>query len=226
MEEQQFNNQGLETNEPGGPNKNKWLIVGLSAIVILMVGAVAVWLWRPQGESPVNNQPVVNQTLTATEKQDQAAAQKAQARGRIWLEPVQKTLAIGETLTVEIYMNTGGYDIVAASAALQYDPAKLELAGAKKKVEVDGSVLTIGMPDEVTSGLLTITRGKQGDGNWQDSDDGFNGEKGLLAKVSFTAKASGTAEITLRPAGSKLIFDDAKGGEMTVEYGNGQYEIK
>ena len=119
-------------------------------------------------------------------------------------------------------MNTGGADISAGGVELLFDNTKLEVV----KVDNGGSVLTIGAVKTIGEGKVEIIQGQPADGNWKDNDDGFNGERGLLAKVVFRAKVTGEATVGFNREKSKLIFDDGKGTAMKVEFEEGGYIIK
>jgi len=207
-----------ETNQ----DKKKLTII-LAVLVVVVLGAVTAWaIWLKKGEQEIIV-PATNQPAAVVGKKDDAEAEaKALINGRIFLEPDSEKIAVGKTLTVVIYLNTGGADISAASVELVFDPAKLELAS---KVDYQGTVMSIGMPEAKKTDRIMIIRGQPGDGDWQDKDDGFNGEKGLLGTVSFKVKAIGKTIINLVPENSKLVLDDARGTAIqNMSYGGGEYE--
>lgn len=217
MEENIVNN---ETNK----NKKKLVII-LVILAVVVFGAVTVLaVWLKKGEQEIIA-PAANQPPAVVDKKDDAEAEaKTLVNGRIFLEPDSEKIAVGKILTVAIYLNTGGADISAASVELVFDSDKLELA---KKADYQGTVMSIGMPEAKKTDRIMITRGQPGDGDWQDKDDGFNGEKGLLGKVSFKVKAIGKTTINLVAENSKLVLDDARGTAIkNMSYGAGEYEIQ
>ena len=215
MEELNYNLP--ESNQPK-PKKMIWVLV-VVAIVVVAAGMVG-WFVNRDKQPEVVMLPENKPADVQTEVID---PEKATAQGKIFLEAQADEIKKGETLTVAVYMNTGGYDISAAVAALTYDPNILEMV---EKTDYEDGVLTFTMPEEKKAGWVMITCGQPGDGDWKDKDDGFNGERGLLAKVSFKVLTAGEVNIGLDEVESKLIFDDARGTAMKTSVVGVKYLVK
>src|SRR3989338_8507057 len=124
MEDNTVNN---ETNQ----DKKKLTII-LAVLVVVVLGAVTAWaIWLKKGEQEIIV-PATNQPAAVVDKKDDAEAEaKALINGRIFLEPDSEKIAVGKTLTVVIYLNTGGADISAASVELVFPTAIFSLSGSK-----------------------------------------------------------------------------------------------
>ncbi|NMC51124.1 hypothetical protein GYA54_00110 [Candidatus Kuenenbacteria bacterium] len=229
MDEIIYSNQGDQNfGNPTGGNK-KLLVIVLAVVAVLVVGALLYWFLVDRGGEIVNNNPSNNPNNINNMAVDQEALklqkeieEKNKVVGKIFLEPVRSEIAKGQEFTVSVMMNTGGVDISAGGVELLFDNTKLEAV----KVDNGGSVLTIGAVKTIGEGKVEIIQGQPADGNWKDSDDGFNGERGLLAKVVFRAKVIGEVAVGFNREKSKLIFDDGKGTAMKVEFEEGRYTIK
>jgi hypothetical protein len=86
----------------------------------------------------------------------------------------------GESFTVDIFMNTGGEDVVAAAAYIQYDRASFRATG----IDTTGSVFPIKAEEvlDAANGIIKITRGMIA--------PGVNTANGKVATIHLTAISS------------------------------------
>ncbi len=203
---------------PGSKDRKLGIIIVVIVVVVLALGGVAWWWSSKPGGQKLPSEVINNQVPVVDEDEG-----KDKVVGKLFLEPGSVEVKKGENLTVAIYFSTGGSDLAAVSAAVTYDPKKLQLVG---ETDYTKASMSIGMPEEKKSGWLIMTRGQMGDGDWQDSDDGFNGDRGLMAKITFKTLESGETTIGFDTNESKLILDDAKGTAIKTELETGTYIIK
>ena len=64
------------------------------------------------------------------------------------------------------------------------------------------------------------------DSDFQDADDGFTGENGILAQVIFKAKTIGKAEVVFEQEYSRMILDNGKGTSMKMGFEDGVYLVE
>jgi hypothetical protein len=110
------------------------------------------------------------------------------------ISPASKTVEVGETLDVEVILDTKGEGIDAVDLfALRYDAKVLEVIDANPAVSgvqiSPGSILPLTIVNTVdtTAGSIVFSQAVMG-------GTSYNG-KGKLASVSFRAKAKGTAKV-------------------------------
>ena len=189
----------------------RWLIMGL-LIVCLIVIAVAVII-RISNKKEVDV-VVVNSGTPKVEK--------SVSLGKMSLRADKKNVQVGDSVIVDVLMNTQSFDIVVASAAVEYDTDFLELI----QVDTENSELSMEVPGEEKQGFIKVTRGEPGDSNDRDMDDGFNGSAGNLVALEFKALKKGVVKIDLLENGSEMILDDGRGSQMNVEYMGEQINIQ
>ncbi|MFH1457045.1 MAG: cohesin domain-containing protein, partial [Patescibacteria group bacterium] len=123
----------------------------------------------------------------------------------------------GDEFNIDILISTNEADIVLAQAVIVYDATRLQLQ--ENDVLSAGKEQILGMNIEtvIKDGEITIVRGAPGDSDYKDKDDGYNGERGLLASLTFKALQSGDTEISFAKkcveasadcAESQMILDD------------------
>jgi hypothetical protein len=76
------------------------------------------------------------------------------------LLPATSTTSLGGAVAIEIRLDTGGNDVVAATTVVTYDPAQLELTGG---TDAD-SVLPYDLEQSISSGSIRVSRGVPGNG--------------------------------------------------------------
>ncbi|NMB48497.1 hypothetical protein GYA13_03590 [Candidatus Kuenenbacteria bacterium] len=212
-------NEGQNLEPEVNPRKKWWpWLIALTLIILMVVaGSIA---WKPGEKEPANQngQPSTGAQLDVRDPEKEAA------QGRLFLEISGAEIKKGETFTVAVYGDTLGHDMSAVGFILLFDQEQLELVG---KADFGETVMTMGAIERKGEGEIEIVRGQPGDGDWKDSDDGFNGTKGLLAKLTFLAKGAGEGEINFQEdKDGGLILDDARGTTVKMSYTGAKYLIK
>ena len=107
----------------------------------------------------------------------------AQAADSIYVAPSSGSYVVGSTFTISLRENSSG-PVNAAEADLSYSTASLQF------VSIDGSSSAFGIDAQSTggSGSVSVSRG---------NTSPVNGDQ-LIAKVSFKALATGTANIQMQ----------------------------
>ena len=129
----------------------------------------------------------------------------------LYLAPSSQTVYQGDTFIVEARLNTEGKEINTVAADLVF-PDLLEAVDFSE----GNSILTL-WPKRATiaaQGLISFVGGVP---------QGFIGD-GLILKVTFKAKESGTALIDLGE-NSKVLLNDGKGTEASLMFLEGNYTI-
>lgn len=230
MEEENLGGQNMNNSSQSGqgfPGGNKkWLVI---AIIVVIVMAAGVWGWlyyKKKTAQPINSGPGNGSMMGGEEGNLLNGASeplKIEAVANLFLKTETETVSAGEEFTVGVLMDTKGYNLSAASAALEFDNDLLEAV----KVDASESVMTFAVESgfDNDAGRVNIVRGKPGDADPMDTDDGYTGSDGVLATVIFRAKAMGEASINFDRPKSKLILDDARGTEMNLDYGDAVISI-
>jgi len=136
------------------------------------------------------------------------------AEASLSLSPRTQSVEVGETLSLDVVLNTDGAPVSSVDVVLQYPTDKLEYVSATA-----GSILPTMVVREDTPGTLRI--------NLTATTSPFEGT-GTLVTVDFKAKAQGTAAVTfVFVAGSTTsdsnvnsnnsdILSVVSGGEYTI----------
>ena len=138
----------------------------------------------------------------------------ALAQATLFMSPSSGVHKVGELFSVLINVNTGGRDINAASAQINFDNQKLELvaAGATR------SIFSLWTEEPAYSNAAGTLRFSGGAPN-----PGFNGATGSILRITFRPKAQGSASVIFR-SGSVLandglgtnILESLKGGVFNI----------
>ena len=202
-----------ESNQ-GFWSKYKLLVIIGGAVLIIVLGVVAGLVLKKDKAVvvPAERQPITKPTVA------QPAA--VEEFGYLSLLTDKSNFAPGEEFKVAVMMDTNNFDLSAASAILTYDEQVLEAV----KIDTSQSVMSFSAEKKIKDGQIRIVRGEPGDSNWQDSDDGFNGQ-GILAEIVFKAKSVGQAKVEFIQNESKMILDDGMGTGMKVKYADGEYRV-
>jgi len=188
--------------------EKKYLIV--LAIILILIIIVVVIL----GFVFKNKNNLIKQNDSTQEGWSQLEKQKTEEKiirnGKMFLQTDLEKIKVNETFKVQILMNTQDSNIVVGSAYLVYNAENLELSMA---------VIKNNNPGE-----LEIIRGEPGDTDFNDFDDGFNGENGILAVLEFKILKQKNIEIKFNQEKSNMILDNGKATEMNLEFGD--LEIK
>jgi hypothetical protein len=129
---------------------------------------------------------------------------------RLYLDPVNKTAQAGETVPLTIRIDSGGKNVVAATADITYSNSDLSLLNISPSGDnTSGTVFRYSIEERQNEGSVRITRGTPGNGNADDSVGGYTGKDGVFATLNF--KALRGASVTINKTTSALIADDGNG---------------
>jgi hypothetical protein len=193
--------------------RNKITIILTSTVLaILLIVVLAVIIFQKQRAVIIPSAKKV-----VIENNEESAWQDGkQGEARVWLETMTENIESGEEFVITVFIDTDSKNIVLAAIELEFDPSLVELVSKK----FEKSDFKISILNEHNRDSLQVVRGNAGDTNWQDSDDGFTGEKGLVGDFYFRAKKSGLAEFSFIETdsekdniGTMFLLDD---GESTI----------
>jgi|GEM_PF-640790 len=145
------------------------------------------------------------------------------------LSPTTGSVAVGQNLAVELYLDTGGAAVTGVDAVINFNPSFLQVASTNPVVF--GSLFYGSQPQPTidnTAGKLVIHPGVT------STAYAYTG-RGVLATLNFTGKAAGTSPITFTcetgaRAGDSNIWSEQKdiidctlntGGSYAVTSGGG-----
>jgi hypothetical protein len=198
------------------------LIAGLIIIICLILG----FLFERRAADRKKQQESLKNFADQLQTQNANGAETAPDRpGEMRLSAAKTELAVGETFTVEILMNTKDSNIVLGGAVVNYDSDKLKLVSDTGAL-TDNSVLNMSIVNEAKSGAVEVVRGIPGNADYLDSGNGYTGQSGLLATLKFKTLVAGSAQISFQPDRSNLILDDGRGTAMKMSFKDLTIEIK
>jgi hypothetical protein len=152
------------------------------AMCVLSTSLIIYWLAMPSGDT------FETAYSRATET----------AKASLYLSPKQGFYGVGEEFTVDILINTGGNNVVAAAAHLSFNKDKI------KAISIDTTDSVFDMQAEkVTNnddGKIKVTMGKP--------TPGIRDHAGLVAKIYFKALEK------TDPVIDNLYFDFTKGSSL------------
>jgi LysM repeat protein len=132
------------------------------------------------------------------------------------LSPASGTLNVGDTLVVDV-MVSNVTALFGAEFHLTFDAGKLEVVDQSPGTE--GTQIAMGSflsPDFIAQNTANNATGKVDFGVSQMSPHGPVSGTGVLAKITFKAKASGTANLTF----SSVLLADASGTQIQASSQN------
>lgn len=185
--------------------------LGATLALALTIPNLPQFKSRAQINQPAENKPVNN-----------IFKPQAAATAILSIAPSSGDFKIGDIFPIDIQLNTGGAQIVAVSAYLRYDKAKLEAAS----IDPSSSVFTYEAENTIdaTNGRILITRGQP--------TPGVNGSALQVARVNFKGLAAASSSaITLDFTGvdangdSGTILNDGLGSDVLNTASNGSYNI-
>ncbi len=195
------------------PKKWWWILI---VILIVLIIAFGIWLFL-KDKNKEETENILEQKNSQITEESEGVTKKISTRPAS-LSFKTKNLAVtkGQELSLEVLLDTRNSNIVVASAYVAYDPNFLQL----KNLDVNNSVLTMGIRAQKNTGLVEIIRGIPGNANPDDTNNGYTGTDGVLATLTFKALKSGQSVISFQPEKSRLILDDGLGSEMTTALKN------
>ncbi len=129
-----------------------------------------------------------------------AAPRSAQAAAQFFMTPSSGAYKVGDTINAWVVLDTGGQSVNAAQGSVTY-PADL--------LEFENVATT-----SVNSIFTFWTNGPTGDATNVNfggglPNPGYNGKNGKVLQITWKAKGSGTATVTVK--GSKILANDGAG---------------
>lgn len=133
----------------------------------------------------------------------------------LYLSSAGDSLGVGETVYMDVKINTGGFSINAAQVNISYPGDKLKITNVFK----DGSIFSL-WPDEPyfsnSEGKLYFSGGVP--------HPGFSGNNGQILRIQFEAKEEGEAILAFGK--SQILADDGNGTNIFSRGFDETYVIK
>lgn len=139
---------------------------------------------------------------------------KAQSAS-VYLAPYNGTFLVGSTFNVSIFVNTEGNSINAVELNLKFPPSLLQVTSPT----AGSSFISVwaNQPSySNTDGTLNFAGGVPG--------TGINTSAGLVSTITFRAKATGKAVISILGS-SKVLLSDGKGTNILKDISGAQYDL-
>lgn len=213
--------------DPVNKNQKKiWLLAGLVAAALIIVLVLVFSFLQPNKKQTVDNEVKDALQQLNTEQLVKEKILPPERQGTISLTSDKKEFAVGEEFKVSIILDTQGANIVLAKAVVGFDDKALKFVSKNNIADTKNSVLNMGIVNEVKANSLEVTRGKPGDTDYQDSDDGYTGSNGILAVLTFKALQAGSVEVKLTPGQTKMFLDNGLATEMKLTLNNLMLNIK
>jgi len=130
----------------------------------------------------------------------------------LFLSPQTGSFSVGQTITVTVRTNTHGQDVNTAEANISYSIDTLTLTKVTQ-----GSTFYLPAPGSPSKGAGTAYVG----GGLPTP--GYNGGSGLIGTLTFTAKAAGTANVTI--SSGKVLLNDGFGTDAYTGNTNSTFTI-
>ena len=213
------------SNQNESKKKKKIFSAVILSVVIILSAIIIFFLSISQNKDEkvlLNIQPDIEQQKDSVKK-DLLPIRY----GKMWLEVTNEKIQVGDEIEVKILMDTKESDINVAKAVVKFDKTYLKFIGGNSRADVKDSVLEMGVLNSFADNKIEVIRAMPGDADYLDSDDGFNGNRGLLAKLKFKVLRAGETELIFKKGcldssdnceESMMILDDGNGTVMQVEF--------
>ena len=192
----------------------KWMVILIILIILIIIGATLLIVLK--------NRKLITPNTGESAVENVGQEEKVIRNGKMILQMNEKDLKVGEEFEVKILIDTQDSNIVVASAEINYDSEVLELT----EINQEDSVLNMSIFKKESLGKIEITRGAIGDVDYNDSDDGYNGNDGKIFSLNFKILKIGETEIKFEQKNSELILDDGKGTAMISTFEDLNLNIK
>lgn len=213
--------------DPVNKNQKKiWLLAGLVAAALIIVMMLIFSFIQSNKNQTADNEVKNALQQLNTEQLVKEKVLPLERQGAISLTSDKKEVAVGDEFKVSIILDTQGANIVLAKAVVGFDDKILKFVGKNNIADTKNSVLKMGIVNEVKGNSLEVTRGNPGDTDYQDTDDGYTGNNGILAVLNFKAVQAGTVELQLTPGQTKMFLDNGIATEMQLTLNNLMLNIK
>lgn len=136
----------------------------------------------------------------------------AQAAARFYLSPSSGAVKVGDIISADVMVDTGGTSINAAEASLTFTSENMEY----QSVVTTGSIFTFWTSGPTGSATSVSFGGGL-------SNPGYNGAAGKILTVKWKATANGTGTVTIN--GSKILANDGTGSNIYSLSSGGTFTI-
>ncbi len=138
----------------------------------------------------------------------------ALAQANLFVSPANGAYKVGEVFSTLVNVNTGGKEINAATAQINFDNSRLEVT----EVGYSRSIFTLWTEEPVFSNVAGTIRFSGGVPN-----PGFTGASGAILRINFKPKASGQASVIF--SSGAVLANDGKGTNIVDSLKGGLYNI-
>lgn len=128
--------------------------------------------------------------------------------------PTSGSFTVGQSITVTVKLNSAGQAINAGEATVTWTPATLQFVS----VSSSSSIFKYWPIDPVVRGTATVVF------SGGLPSPGFNGSAGTVVRLSFRAKATGTATVNI--SGARILANDGFGTDLYTGQSAATYTIK
>lgn len=136
------------------------------------------------------------------------------AAATLYLSPSSGSYAVGDTLSVGIYVSSADQTMNAVSGVISFPPDKLEVASLSK----NGSIFSLWVQEPSYSDSV-------GTANFEGIvlNPGFTGSKGKILNITFGIKAAGVATVAFSSA--SVLANDGKGTNILSSFEEASFQI-
>lgn len=140
---------------------------------------------------------------------------KSQASASLFISPASGTFSVGSTFTVSLFVNTGGAEVNAIEAELEFPPNKLQVASPSAGKSLVGIWVTQPAYNNRTGSI-----------KFQGAipPPGINTSQGLVSQITFRATGVGTVVLKFKDA-SRVLLNDGKGTDILGQTTSGVYNL-
>ena len=139
--------------------------------------------------------------------------QEARA-AQLSLSPSSAAFTVGSTFDVDILLNTDGQSINALQVFVKFPPDKMQLVSPSTGKSIIG-VWTSPPQFNNQKGIIELQGG---------IPNGINVERGLLTRLTFRARKTGTAILQFSDK-NRVLLNDGKGTDALEQTQNGVYQL-
>ncbi len=136
------------------------------------------------------------------------------AQANIFISPASGTYKTGETFSILVNLNSGGQDINAATAQINFDNTRMDVVS----LGYSRSIFSLWTEEPTFSNPAGVIRFSGG-----VPSPGFNGASGAILRATFRTKAAGSAPIVF--ASGSVLANDGKGTNIADALRGGLYTI-
>jgi len=127
--------------------------------------------------------------------------------------PSTGSYTVGQTITVTVKLNSSGQAINAGEATVTFTSASLQFVS----VSSSGSIFKYWPIDPAIRGSSSVVF------SGGLPSPGYTGSSGTVVRITFTAKAAGTATVAF--SGAKILANDGLGTDLYTGQGSASYTI-